>query len=1450
MVWLSNGAGFSLAWNGYVGGWCSDDSCGAIKELRMDFNGDGKSDLVRVWKNVNDAYAMVWLSDGAGFSLAWNGYVGVWDVYDPPFMHYAIRELPMDVNGDGKTDLVRRWKNGNDACADIWVSDGAGFSQKWSGNVGAWSPSLELPMDVNGDGKTDLVHLYTNGGNVWAKMWLSAGVFPDLISSVTDTFGSYTEIEYNASSNYPNTLLPFILHPVSSISVDDGRGNISEIQYGYEGGLYDYLDREFRGFGKTSAYQMIDSQHCASWTETWFLQDYFGKRKIDIQIQTSAEGHTRRIDNLWENKPVYGGAYFPSLKETTLTITDQAAPSYSRRSTYIYDSYLNVKEEHKYGAGPEDEVHTYFDYFIYTSKWILSKPKDIKLTNSSGSIVSRRWMDYDTKGNMLTEEICKSDTPNTGCLNQDSVQNPVTSYQYYTQGNLWKTTDPRGYTTTLTYEPSMTYVYETTNSLGHKTNTWYHSGTGKLTQIVLPHLQGTSYSITYQYDPFGKKTLESRPDGGWTSYQYLNFGNPNYSQHVEKVEHTVGGVGPIDHYTLNYFDGLGRTYWLSSAGPDGKWIVRETWYDTLKRVSRRSNPYYYSIDTPYFTTFTYDGLSRVTDVEIPDTPSNRHITAAYQGLKKVVTNQRGYSTAYTYDVYQRLKKVEEPTTPTTTFTEYSYDTLGNLTQVRAAKDASGNDIYGTPITTTMTYNSLSKKRSVTDPDMGNWTYVYDKSGNLISQTDAKSQTVTFSYDGLNRAIQKVYPDRTVTFTYDDPAIPYSKGKLTKVSDPSGGETKEDSVLEYDLMQRVKKSKKKIGTEEVTFEKTHDSAGRVISLKYLAGTPNEKTYSYEYDIAGNLLYVKDNASGNHLVDYSGFTALGQQKIATFPKPSNVSVKTTYTYDPPTARLKTLITKKLVGGIPTDTYQDLNYQQFDPKGNITTLLDNLNGITHTYGYDSLDRLDWAKGNSGTVYDHDYNYDRIGNIILKSDVGTYSYGDYSVRPHAVQSAGPFTFTYDNNGNMTQRIGGGDTITINPENWNYDNKPTQIQRGATTITLTYDGNGQRVKKQSSVSGTTLYFGELYEVRGGAGTIHLFAGNRRVASVFSDGTTQFYHTNHLGSASVITDQNGVRKEKIEYFPFGTYRETVDYDSNFPDVFYTYTGQEDDDDLAFYNFKARLYDPVLGRFISPDSTVQDSGDPQSLNRYSYCLNNPVTYKDPTGRAFTPFHMVTEFTGALLGYLLGSGQNPFLAAWNNYALDVTGLNNLSEEVMSVHATAWERATVGEALRAAWSSFTGNLINGNIPTANHTFYDILSHWGLQWRGFNINDSSTWLGAAAHLVFNDIILGALFLPVALVESVVTNVWSAVNTWFSGEANVGSTVALDGTTTQAGLNLGGSATSSLTGGSNYTYQFGASPVNWDGTWENWEGVLFTNTDYSGYSSLWFDVISFGMNSSYYGEW
>ena len=160
--------------------------------------------------------------------------------------------------------------------------------------------------------------------------------------------------------------------------------------------------------------------------------------------------------------------------------------------------------------------------------------------------------------------------------------------------------------------------------------------------------------------------------------------------------------------------------------------------------------------------------------------------------------------------------------------------------------------------------------------------------------------------------------------------------------------------------------------------------------------------------------------------------------------------------------------------------------------------------------------------------------------------------------------SFPYDANGNMTQKtVSGGTSRNIT---WNYDNKPVSING----IQFTYDGKGNRVRKAGN--STTLYYGDTYEQRAGVGSIHLFANNQRIVSIRTDNKNQYYHGNHLGSASVVTDSTGATKEKIEYMPFGTYHDRQDLDTTFPNANYTFTDQEDDDETGFYNYKARLYD--------------------------------------------------------------------------------------------------------------------------------------------------------------------------------------------------------------------------------------------------------------------------------------
>ena len=153
-------------------------------------------------------------------------------------------------------------------------------------------------------------------------------------------------------------------------------------------------------------------------------------------------------------------------------------------------------------------------------------------------------------------------------------------------------------------------------------------------------------------------------------------------------------------------------------------------------------------------------------------------------------------------------------------------------------------------------------------------------------------------------------------------------------------------------------------------------------------------------------------------------------------------------------------------------------------------------------------------------------------------------------------------------------------------------------------------------------YFGEIFrqytpESGDGSTTSHIFAGNLRIASVKKSSSVTkilYYHKDHLGSTRVTTtEEDGDGEIEVvnesEYLPYG-YKTSS---SSSPD--YLFTDQEFDNEVGLYNFKARMYDPMIGRFTTADSIVPDLYSSQSLNRYSYCVNNPIKYIDPSGHSW-------------------------------------------------------------------------------------------------------------------------------------------------------------------------------------------------------------------------------------------
>jgi len=179
------------------------------------------------------------------------------------------------------------------------------------------------------------------------------------------------------------------------------------------------------------------------------------------------------------------------------------------------------------------------------------------------------------------------------------------------------------------------------------------------------------------------------------------------------------------------------------------------------------------------------------------------------------------------------------------------------------------------------------------------------------------------------------------------------------------------------------------------------------------------------------------------------------------------------------------------------------------------------------------------------------------------------------------------------------------------------------TTFSVTrlyYDGDCKRGKR-ADASGTTVYVGALEKnVTANITTTYYFAGSTRVAMRVQTSTQNdvyYLHGDHLGSASLTTDASGAPTSQLRYLPYGAPR--PGYPTGNVPTDYRFTGQRSEEASlgSLYDYGARFYSPVLGRFISADTLVPSPGNPQSLNRYSYVLGNPLRYVDPTG------HMETD-----------------------------------------------------------------------------------------------------------------------------------------------------------------------------------------------------------------------------------
>ena len=200
---------------------------------------------------------------------------------------------------------------------------------------------------------------------------------------------------------------------------------------------------------------------------------------------------------------------------------------------------------------------------------------------------------------------------------------------------------------------------------------------------------------------------------------------------------------------------------------------------------------------------------------------------------------------------------------------------------------------------------------------------------------------------------------------------------------------------------------------------------------------------------------------------------------------------------------------------------------------------------------------------------------------------------------------YTYDAAGNMT--YDGFHHYTYDAEN-----RITAVDSGS-TASYVYNENGQRVRKNTGSSFTEYIYGPNGAVQaewdGSDWPFqYVYAGNKLIAE-YTPTLTKFIHPDHLGSTRLVTGVSKVVQDNIDYDPFGQ------QNTGASQTTHKFTGKERDSESGLDHFQFRNYSSSMGRWMIPDPAgmmAVDIGSPQTLNRYSYVLNNPLSFTDPFG----------------------------------------------------------------------------------------------------------------------------------------------------------------------------------------------------------------------------------------------
>ncbi len=1081
-----------------------------------DLNGDGKSDLIQTgpdslsWIELASTNGNYNISDGWSYTINTGRYGSI-------YQHYFS-----DINGDGRSDLIQigpgldSWIELASPSGNYNITDGWEYSVSTGRYNGLYEHYLS---DINGDGKSDLIQI-----GFYSTSWveLSNGINNDLLTTITLPTGGTVNVTYEPAPQVTGAVVPNTSNTivadssprnlVTKIEIDDrishGSANTIVTEYEYYNHLkttgfsHERTDLGFEWIKKIDKSGDSSNSTYDAYMKTYYSQEqpYEGLvEKVetyggdgDMYSQTVYTYGTRQvqadpeIDFIYkatEDTYSHNGEDGPDgTGGTPVHYRVKYCPDPENPTDAYYDEKGNLKQVDNLG-----DINTTIDDASVYTVWISNTagtvwvPKSIekkayKLDGVTFASAAYQELYYDEQ---LLGTVVK------GLLTKkmiDNADDDVTLTYGYDSNNgnlLWfrdgKMSGGTANTITYVYEDNYkTYLLTETNAAGHVTTIGYDTTHMWPTQVT--DANGQVWKT--HYDAFGRvdKTAAPLDNISTTPTKQYTYTDPEIDAGTGNIT-TPGYVqasvrkDPESIYSpsYSYYDGLGRVIQTKTPTETADiWTTVDYFYDASGRNDKTSVPYPISANPVAYTTpdttqkiveTKYDTIGRVIKTTNTDTTFSRTV---YEKKRVVSVDERGYASSKEVNGNIVTEKSFEdtytdPTYPLPTIDPYYW------VQTKAAWD--GVEIWdkSNPTLSIKTEcDMLGRKSSYTDPNMGTWSYTYDKNGNLLTQIDANNQnksteekkSLVFEYDNLNRIHYKklktgtAEPVTQVEYIYDNGGLDVTNdiGRLVRVNFVGGSE-----AYVYDERGRVVSITMDVDGNVKTFSYTYNSADQLVNETY----PTGEVLTYHYDSAGQLDKVTGvkAGEGGWTVDYAkdiGYTTLNKLKSITYGN----NVKTTYDYydtdsetddsrlDPQfrkySYRLKNITVINQNDSNKTLSNTTYKYDLADNIVSKTFAQDYGLGYRETFTYDHVNRLKTVTAKIGdTDIDfypgQSYDYSPNNNMTRKGDkYYSYSTTEDPGRPHAVKKitneAGNieyYSYEYDANGNM-RKAEGHSVVTI----------------------------------------------------------------------------------------------------------------------------------------------------------------------------------------------------------------------------------------------------------------------------------------------------------------------------------------------------------------------------------------------------------------------------------------